>query len=97
MSVELNAGHSRHLDVADQACGFRKERRRQEIGCRRERFDRVAERAQQFSHGVSKGLIVLDYGYQRVLRHGGFLGPCHTGGPNASRLQALLNVGEASR
>ena len=34
MFVELNPSHSRHLDVGDQAGGFREERRCQEIGCR---------------------------------------------------------------
>ena len=44
MFVELNTSHSRHLNVGDQARGCREERRCQEIGCRRERFDSVAQR-----------------------------------------------------
>ena len=42
--VELDSSHSRHVDVGDQARGFSEERRCQEIGCRRERFDGVAQR-----------------------------------------------------
>jgi len=41
-SVELNSGHSGHLDVGDQAGGFSEERRCEEVGRRRERFDGVA-------------------------------------------------------
>ena len=74
MSVKLNAGHSGHLNVSDQAGGFRNERRRQEIGCRGKRFDRVAQRPYEFLHGFSKGLIILDDRYQWMLRHRGFLG-----------------------
>ena len=82
MSVELNAGHSRHLDVADQACGLRKERRCEEIGCRRERFDGVAQRRHELPHGFAKRLIILDDRYQRTFRHRRFNlpGTCHTGG-----------------
>ena len=60
MSVELNSTHSRHLNVADQARGFGEERRCEEIGCRRKSFDSVTQRPYEFSHGFSKGLIVLD-------------------------------------
>src|SRR6516165_6533121 len=73
MFVELNASHSGHLNVSDQTGGFRKERRRQEIGCRGERFDRVTQRPYEFLHGFSKGLIILDDRYQWMLRHRGFL------------------------
>ena len=72
MPVKLNASHCGHLNVSDQAGGFRKERRRQEIGCRGERFDRVAQRPYEFLHGFSKGLIILDDRYQCTLRHRGF-------------------------
>ena len=74
MPLKLNASHSGHLNVSDQAGGFRKERRRQEIGCRGERFDGVAQRPYEFLHGFSKGLIILDDRYQWLLRHRGFLG-----------------------
>jgi hypothetical protein len=49
-SVELNASHSRHVDVGDQAGGFRQEGRCQEIGCRRELFDGVAQQRYELSH-----------------------------------------------
>ena len=45
MSVELKTSHSRHLNVGDQARCCCEERGCQEIGCRRERFDSVAQRA----------------------------------------------------
>ena len=63
-----------------------KERRSEEIGGRGERFDRVAQRPNEFSHGFSKGLIILDDRYQCMLRHRGWhnlLGPDHTGAPSA--------------
>jgi len=74
MPLKLNASHSGHLNVSDQAGGFRKKRRRQEIGCRGERFDGVAQRPYEFLHGFSKGLIILDDRYQWLLRHRDFLG-----------------------
>jgi len=77
MSVELNASHSGHLNVGDQAAGFGKEGRGQEIGCRGERFDRVAQGPYEFSHGFSKGLIILHNRYQWMLRHRGFLGAAY--------------------
>ena len=42
MPVEFNSSHSRHLNVTDQARGFRKQRGSQEIACRGKRFDTVA-------------------------------------------------------
>ena len=33
MSVQLNSSHARHLNVGDQAGGFRQETRGEEIGC----------------------------------------------------------------
>ena len=77
MSVELKTRHSRHLNVGDQARRCTEERRCQEIGCRGERFDRVAQRPNEFSHGFSKGLIILDDRYQWMLRHRGFLGAAY--------------------
>ena len=59
-SMELNSSHSGHLDVGDQAGGFGEERRFQEIGCRRERFDGVAQRRYEVSHGFAKRLIIID-------------------------------------
>jgi hypothetical protein len=60
VSVELDPRHSRHLNVADQARGCRKERGCQEIGRGGERFDGVAQRGHELSHGFAKGLIVFD-------------------------------------
>src|SRR5215475_13060574 len=72
MSVELNSGHSRHLNVGDQTRGCSKERRCQEIGCRRERFDGVAQGRYERSHGFAKGLIILYDRYQRKSWHRDF-------------------------
>jgi hypothetical protein len=99
--VELNSSHSRHLDVGDQAGGFRKERRCQEIGCRGERFDSVAQQCYEFSHGFSKGLIILDNRYQWMLRHRGFhaifSAPAIPAFPMRRACMQLHNVGERSR
>jgi hypothetical protein len=93
MSVELNSGHSRHLNVGDQTRGCSEERRCQEIGCRRERFDGVAQRRYELSHGFAKGLIILDDRYQWTYWHRGFpasfLGVHHAAAVNASRLHAI--------
>ena len=101
MSVELNSGHSRHLNVGDQTRGCTEQRRCQEIGCRRERFDGVAQRRYELFHGFAKGLIILHDRYQCTCRHRGFhpafSGPTMRPPPNASRLHAITNVGEGSR
>ena len=93
MSVELNSGHSRHLNVGDQTRGCSEGRRCQEIGCRRERFDGVAQRRYQLSHGFAKGLIILHDRYQWVCWHRGsppsFLGAHHAAAVDASRLHAI--------
>src|SRR5262249_57720971 len=44
MSVELNSGHSRHLNVGDQTRGCSEESRCQEIGSPREPFYRAPQR-----------------------------------------------------
>src|SRR5262249_53973134 len=95
MPVKLNAGHSWHLNVSHQASGFRKERRRQEIGCRGERFDRVAQRSYEFLHGFSKGLVILDDRYQGMLRHRGFLTLANRRSYRAG--SQLFNVGEGGQ
>ena len=92
MPLKLNASHSGHLNVSDQAGGFRKERRRQEIGCRGECFDRVAQRPYEFLHGFSKGLIILDDRYQWMLRHRGFSVLAYRRSHRAC--SQLFNVGE---
>ena len=72
MSVKLKSSHSRHLNVGDQARGCSEERRCQEIGCRGERFDGVAQRPHELSHGFAKGLIVFDDRDQCAFGHRGF-------------------------
>ena len=63
MSVELDASHSRHLDVGDQAAGLREHMGCQEIGSRGEGFDYVTQRGYEFPHGLAKRLIILDDRY----------------------------------
>ena len=63
MSVELNPAHARHLNVSDQARRFGDERRFQELGGRGKRLDRVAQHRHELSHGLAKGLIILDNRY----------------------------------
>src|SRR3954449_2375570 len=45
--VEFEPGHSRHMDVRDQAGCFGKPRGREKIGCRRENGDRIAQRSHE--------------------------------------------------
>ena len=101
MSVELNSGHSRHLNVGDQTRGCTEERRCQEIGSRWERFDGVAQRRYELFHGFAKGLIILHDRYQCTCWHRGFQpdfsGPTMRPPPNASRLHAITNLGECWR
>jgi hypothetical protein len=101
MSVELNSGHSRHVNVGDQTRGCSEGRRCQEIGCRRERFNGVTQRCHELFHGFAKGLIILHDRYQCTCRHRGFQpdfsGPTMRPPSNASRLHAITNVGEGSR
>src|SRR4029450_901053 len=44
VSVQLDAGHRRHMDVSDQAGRFDETRGSEEIGCRRKSLDVVAQR-----------------------------------------------------
>jgi len=60
MSVELDSGHGRHMDVSDQTGGFEETRRCEEIGCRRKSLDSVALRPHEPSHGFAKELIILN-------------------------------------
>ena len=60
VSVELESGHRRHMDVSDQAGRFDETRGCEEIGCRREGLDVVAQRSHEPSHGLAKVLIILD-------------------------------------
>src|ERR1700732_4440562 len=58
--VELNAGHRGHMDVGDQACGFGKTRGSEEIGCRCEILDVVAQRRHEPRRGRGKELVIVN-------------------------------------
>ena len=64
VSVELDPGHGRHMDVSDQAGRLIETRGCEEIGCRREGLDAEAQRPHEPSHGIAKGRIVLNNRYQ---------------------------------
>ncbi len=64
VSVEVDSGHSRHLDVGDQAGGFNHPMGREEIGGRPESLDGVAQRPHEPSHGLAKELIIIDDRHQ---------------------------------
>ena len=88
VSVELDSGHSRHLNVAHHARGGSEEGRREEIGCRREHLHSVAQRRHELAHGFAEELIILDDRDQYTFRHRSlsWLGPHHTGAAHPSRL-----------
>jgi hypothetical protein len=48
------------MDVSDQAGGFDEARGCEEIGCRRESLNSVAQRTHEPSHGLAKELIILN-------------------------------------
>src|SRR5712671_5457030 len=50
VSVELNAGHRRHMNVGDQACCFGETRGSEKIGCRCEILDGIAQRRHEPPH-----------------------------------------------
>jgi hypothetical protein len=60
VSVELDSGHRRHMDVGDQASGFDETRGYEEIGRGGERLDGEAQRSHEPSHGLAKEPIVLN-------------------------------------
>ena len=60
VSVELDTGHCRHMDISDQAGGFDETRGHEEIGGRRKSLDGVAQRPHEPSHGIAKGWIILN-------------------------------------
>jgi hypothetical protein len=64
VSVEVDSGHSRHLDVGDQAGGFNQATGCEEIGGRVESLDREAERPHEPSQGLAKELIIIDDRHQ---------------------------------
>jgi len=57
---KFNAGHRRHVDIGDQAGRFPKTGGCEEIRCRRENGDRIAQRSHEPSHGLAKRLVVID-------------------------------------
>jgi hypothetical protein len=59
-SVQLVSVHPGHIDVSDQADGFTETRRCEEIRCRREGLDGIAERPHEPSHGFEKVPIIVD-------------------------------------
>jgi hypothetical protein len=60
VSVQLDSGHRGHIDVSDQAGRVDETRGSEEIGCRRESLDAVAQRPHEPSHGLAKVLIILN-------------------------------------
>jgi signal transduction histidine kinase len=58
--VEVDSGHSRHLDVGDQARGFSQAIGREEMGGRVESLDSEAQRPHEPSQGLAKELIIID-------------------------------------
>jgi hypothetical protein len=67
--VELNAGHRWHMDVGDQACGFGKTRGSEEIGCRCEILDGIAQRRHEPPQGRAIESIIVDDRDEWRLRH----------------------------
>ena len=98
--MELDPAHSRHLDIGDQACGFSAGEEISGNRPPRKRFDRVAQQRHELSHGLAKGLIILDDRDQCTFRHCGFQQslPAHIGAAQVPRAcMQLRNVGEGSR
>ena len=60
VSIEFDSGHRRHMDISDQAGGFDHTRGCEEIGCRRESLDSIAQRPHEPLHGLAKELIILN-------------------------------------
>jgi hypothetical protein len=69
VSVELNAGHRGHMNVGDQACGFGETRRSEEIGCRREILDGIAQRRHEPPRGRAKELVIVNDRDEWRFRH----------------------------
>ena len=70
--VKLDARHCRHVNIGDQAGGSGELGGCEEFGRGREHRDGVAVRLEQSSHGVAKGLVVIDDGDQGWLGHDSF-------------------------
>ena len=58
--VQLVSTHPGHVDVSDQADGFTETRRCEELRCRREGLDCIAERPHEPSHGFESVPIIVD-------------------------------------
>src|SRR3954471_5593224 len=60
VSIELDAGHRGNMNVGDQACGFGKTRGSEEIGCRPEILDGIAQRSHKPPHGRAIESIIVN-------------------------------------
>ena len=69
VSVELNTGHRGHMDVDNQACDFGETRGSEEIGCRCEILDGVAQRRHEPPHGRAMESIIVNDRDEWRLRH----------------------------
>ena len=69
VSVELNAGHPGHMNVGDQACGFAKTWGSEEIGCRCEILDGIAQRRHEPPHGRAMEPVIVNNRDERRFRH----------------------------
>ena len=72
MLVKLGTRHGGHVHVSDQAVGSPQLGGCEELSRGREHRDGVAVRLEQSSHGVAKGLVVIDDGDQGFLGHDSF-------------------------
>src|ERR1700675_3586641 len=71
VSVELNAGHCRHVHVRDQAGSLAKTIGCEEIGCRCESLNSIAQRPHERSHRLTKKLVIFNDRDQQPFRHTG--------------------------
>jgi hypothetical protein len=67
--VEFNSGHRRHMDVGNQACGFGKTRGSEEIGCRCEILNGIAQRRHEPPRGRAKELVIVNDRDEWRFRH----------------------------
>src|SRR5882757_1421794 len=67
--VELDTGHRGHMDVGDQACGFGKTRGSEEIGCRCEILDGIAQRRHEPPRGRAKESVIVNDRDEWRFRH----------------------------
>jgi hypothetical protein len=69
VSVELDPGHRRHMDIGDQAGRFCDTTGCEEIRCRWESLDGIAQRPHEPFHGLAKVSVILDDADQLLLHH----------------------------